>query len=191
MAEANRYINQFYSNSINGPHDTALTLLYKNSQPFTPNNRFETVLLKVSTLNDFFSTVIFDTFTVSKHISAIPDLDRRLAGGDLSVVEDIRHVIHTLSNGTSKMRDYYSFATKFCNWHNGDAFPIYDSYVAAVLNALKINNKGLFKFKKAEDLKNYADLKDALDTVRNGFGLQSLNYTQLDRYLWELGKTYF
>ena len=191
MADAIRYINLFYSDRINGPHDSALKSLFKKSKTFTPNNRFETVLLKVSTLNDFFSTNIYDTFSVAHHIFSIPDLDRRLAKGDVSVVDDIRYVTHTGSDGFSKKIDHYSFASKFCNWHNGDAFPVYDSYVAAVLNALRVNNDGLFKFKKANDLKCYNVFKAALDTVRNAFGLQSLDYTQLDRYLWKLGKEYF
>jgi len=46
--------------------EKSLDLLFKNFCP--DNSAIEHILLKVSALNDFYSTNIFDTYTVAKHI---------------------------------------------------------------------------------------------------------------------------
>ena len=46
------------------------------------------VLLKVSVLNDFYSTMIFNTPPVAQRICSL-HIDERLAAGDLSLVEEI------------------------------------------------------------------------------------------------------
>ena len=56
------------------------------------NNTIEDVLLKCSTLNDFYSTNIFDIHAVAKHILSIADFDKRLKNGDLTLVDEIAHV---------------------------------------------------------------------------------------------------
>lgn len=56
------------------------------------NDTIEDVLLKCSTLNDFYSTNIFDIHAVAKHILSIPDIDKRLKNGDLTLVDEIAHV---------------------------------------------------------------------------------------------------
>lgn len=42
------------------------------------NDTIEDVLLKCSTLNDFYSTNIFDIHAIAKHILSIADVDKRL-----------------------------------------------------------------------------------------------------------------
>ena len=56
------------------------------------NDTIEDVLLKCSTLNDFYSTNIFDIHAVAKHILSIADVDKRLKNGDLTLVDEIAHV---------------------------------------------------------------------------------------------------
>lgn len=54
-----------------------------------PENRdIESILLKVSALNDFYSTNIFDTYTVAKHILNL-NIDTRLRSGDQALVNEI------------------------------------------------------------------------------------------------------
>ena len=50
---------------------------------FPHNTDINDILLKSSTLNDFYSTNIFNTYAVAKHILAIPNLDNRLKQGDI------------------------------------------------------------------------------------------------------------
>lgn len=56
------------------------------------NDTLEDVLIKCSTLNDFYSTNIFDIHAVAKHILSIPRIDLRLKNGDLTLVDEIAHV---------------------------------------------------------------------------------------------------
>ncbi len=58
---------------------------------------------------------------------------------------DIHHQIATGHDIRTKMNNkeinFYSFATKYCNWHNKASYAIYDSFVDKVLMAYKRNDK--------------------------------------------------
>ena len=91
------------------------------------NTDITDILLKVSTLNDFYSTNIFSVYPVAKHILSL-GIDARLKAGDVTLVNDIKQIA---INGTE--RNFYSFASKYCSHHNPLDYPIYDSYVDVVL----------------------------------------------------------
>ena len=55
------------------------------------NDSIEDILIKCSSLNDFYSTNIFDIFTVAQHILSL-HIDERLEKHDLSLVDDIADV---------------------------------------------------------------------------------------------------
>lgn len=149
-----------------------------------PNNTDVTdILLKVSTLNDFYSTNIFSTYPVAKHIKSL-NIDDRLRAGDVTLVEDIQTVE---ING--KAKKFYSFATKYCSHHNPWDYPIYDSYVDEVLRYFR-DKDGFLQF-KTEDLKDYKQFKEILNCFREFYGLEKYNLKQVDQYLWQLGKDFF
>ncbi len=52
----------------------------------------------------------------------------RIQSGDASLVNEL-----ALVSVGGKQRNFYSFASKYCNHHNAEAFPIYDSYVDKML----------------------------------------------------------
>lgn len=145
------------------------------------NKDISDVLLKVSTLNDFYSTHIFKVFPMAKHIVAI-DIDERLKAGDVSLVGDIQ-------KGSGNKRNYYSFATKYCSHHQPLDFPIYDSYVDKVLCYYQKRDE-FFTF-NALDLKNYERFKIILLAFRSFYGLEDYNLKEIDKYIWLLGKEYF
>jgi hypothetical protein len=89
------------------------------------NTNISDVILKVSTLNDFYSTNIFKVYPLAKTIVAL-DIDVRLKSVDEKLVGNIRKV-----SGIN--RKFYSFATKYCSHHKPLDYPIYDSYVDKVL----------------------------------------------------------
>ena len=150
----------------------------------TPNNTdISDILLKASTLNDFYSTNIFSIFPVAKHILSL-NIDARLKAGDVTLVRDLQTIT---VNG--KERSYYSFATKYCSHHNPLDYPIYDSYVAAVLRHFR-NQDGFAVFRD-DDLKDYIRFKGAVVDFRQFYGLQNYTLKQIDKYLWLLGKDYF
>ena len=145
------------------------------------NKLLEDILIKVSTLNDFYSTNIFLFFFVAKHILEL-DIDERLKVGDLSLVNDIADV-------KELDRTFYSFATKYCSHHNPEVFPIYDNYVLRVL----VHFKKIDHFSKftRNDLKNYIRFNEDLDEFAKFYELENYSKKELDRYLWLVGKEYF
>ena len=147
------------------------------------NTEMSDVLLKVVALNDFYSTNIFSVYPVAKHILSL-DIDARLKVGDVSVVAAIQKVT---INGIE--RNFYSFATKYCSHHKPLQYPIYDNYVNKIL--CYFHQQDRFTEFKAEDLKDYAKFKRTLLDFRNYYGLEKFNLKEIDKYIWQLGKTYF
>ena len=147
------------------------------------NQEISDILLKASTLNDFYSTNIFSIYPVAKHILAL-NIDDRLHAGDVTLVRDIQHIT---INGAEK--NFYSFATKYCSHHKPLDYPIYDSYVDEVLRYFR-NRDGFAEFADG-DLKIYEIFKSILITFRNYYGLEQYNLKQIDQYIWQLGKDYF
>lgn len=150
---------------------------YKN------NTDIDEILIKASSLNDFYSTNIFSVVTVAKHIYNL-NIDKRLKEADETLVNDIANVI---INGKAKR--FYSFATKYCSHHFPDDFPIYDSYVEKVLMYFnKIDN--FFNFKR-EDLKDYAKFKHVLIQFKKFYNIEQYSLKDIDKYIWLVGKEFF
>ena len=147
------------------------------------NDNIEDILIKCSSLNDFYSTNIFDIHTVAQHILSLK-IDERLKNGDLSLVDEISHV-----EVNGKLHTFYSFATKYCSHHNPERYAIYDSYVEKVL--VSMNSRDHFMDFKQEELKDYETYMSVVDAFKKRYGLTQYNIKRLDQYLWQLGKWYF
>ncbi len=145
------------------------------------NTNISDVLLKVATLNDFYSTNIFKVYPLAKHIVAL-DIDDRLKAGDVNLIGDIQKV-----NGINIK--FYSFATKYCSHHKPLDYPIYDSYVYKVLRYY-CKRDGFTTFADSE-LKDYERFKNILMEFRSFYGLEEYNLKEIDKYIWQLGKEYF
>lgn len=142
------------------------------------------ILIKVCVLNDFYSTNILSAFKMAQHIFDLK-IDGRLAAKDLTVVNDIA----LLDVGNGKIRNFYSFATKYCCHQNQDVYPIYDSYVARLLDYYaKIDRFDAFK---PQDLRNYPRYCEVLRNFRTYYKLEEISLRELDAYLWRLGKRVF
>ena len=161
--------------------EKALDKLFFNTYP--NNTDINDILIKASSLNDFYSTNIYSIFSVAKRISEL-NIDSRLASEDLSLVDDIATVV---ING--KQLRFYSFASKYCSHHMPNVFPIYDSYVEKILKYFKQKDK--FYHFKNEDLKTYHKFSKILDAFQTFYGLKEYNRKDIDRYLWQLGKRNF
>ena len=145
------------------------------------NEEISVILLKVATLNDFYSTNIFSVYPVAQHILSLT-IDERLKQGDVTLVNEIQNV--TINGVTRK---FYSFSTKYCSHHNPNEYPIYDSYVEKVLKSFRKTDR-FFNFKDA-DLKDYQKFKNIIIAFREYYGLEEFNLKEIDQYL--LGKEYF
>ena len=161
--------------------EDALDKLFFNVCP--KNTDISDILIKVSTLNDFYSTNIFSVFPVAKHILTL-NIDARLETGDTSLVDDIANVVIG-----DKQKHFYSFATKYCSHHYPLDYPIYDSYVDKVL--MYFNKKDHFCSFGKDDLKQYAKFKNILICFKKFYGIDEFNLKEIDKYLWQLGKDYY
>ena len=146
------------------------------------NSDINVVMVKCSVLNDFYSTHIGRMWPMAKNIVTIPGFDDHLRSGDDSLIAEIAKVDD---------RTFYSFATKYCSHHFPDKYPIYDSFVAKVLNDLRGKFSHTPAFSSMASLKDYGVFHKVIDDFRDAYGLSKFSYKEIDRYLWLLGKRYF
>lgn len=159
----------------------SLNLLFNELCP--KNKNIEHILLKVSALNDFYSTNIYDTYSVANHILKC-DIDAGLDSYDIQLVNQIAEI--TIKG---KTRKFYSFASKYCSHHKPESFPIYDSYVEKMLMHFKRVDK-FDKFVKL-DLKTYSKFIDIIKNFQSYYSLNEFSLREIDIYLWLSGKEHF
>lgn len=162
--------------------EASLNLLFQKLCP--ENKRIDHVLLKVSALNDFYSTNIYATYPVAKHILS-KKIDRRLKAGDCSLVNEIAKV--SIKKGTTK--NFYSFASKYCSHHNPKIFPIYDSYVEKML--IHYKRKDRFDHFTKADLKDYERFVNIIGNFKMSYELKEFSLREIDIFLWIAGKESF
>lgn len=179
--QVDRYLVEWEALESYHLQEDALNKLFLELCP--ENKDLTDILIKASTLNDFYSTNIFSIYPVARHIQTL-DIDARLKIGDVSLIYDIQSVI---ING--KKKTFYSFATKYCSHHNPLDFPIYDSYVDMVLRYFQ--KRDGFSIFNSSDLKSYEKFKRILIEFRKFYNLDKYSLKQIDQYLWLLGKDYF
>lgn len=153
-----------------------------------PQFDFAELMTRVTLLNQFYSTAISDIRSVVNHILEVPNVEDRLVAGDISVVDEIAKVSHR-----GKVWHHNSFASKFANFHNPDAFPIMDSLVLDLF--CRLRRKGFFqtntKFSHDGLRKDYAKYVEVYREFIRLSGMdklthngQPLNYKAVDNYLW-------
>ena len=98
---------------------------------FPKNLELTHVHIKVITISQLYRARVknIDAEPLASHIWSIPDLDDLLAAGSPKVVS----LMHDCKTTRSK---YYSFATKFCSWHNPEAYSLWDYNVDEALWSL-------------------------------------------------------
>jgi hypothetical protein len=179
------YLDKWEQLSDYTEQEQALNLLFLKT--FPKNTDISEVLIKCSTLNDFYSTNIFKIHPVAKHIINL-DIDLRLTRGDSQLVNEIS-IGHGIKNKNGRELNLFSFATKYCSHHNPIDYPIFDSYVEKIL--IYFRDKDKFSDFKTDDLRNFIVFKQAVIDFRNVYQLQEFNLKQIDQYLWQFGKEYF
>jgi hypothetical protein len=159
------------------PADKAINNLFT---AFLNNKKLEDILLKISVINDLYSTNILGTFKMAEHIQSL-DIDHKLKQGNPELVNEIAkgHGIRTKKHNTEL--NFYSFSTKYCNWHNQESYAIYDSFVDKVLMAYK--RKDNFSNFKQADLKVFRKFKKIIDDFAKFYGLTKHNLKEIDKFL--------
>ncbi len=129
--------------------EEALHLLF--SETFPVGSSKEATLIKVTCLNEYYSTrlnsnlprsaasvaggrrLTADILTMAEHVfnlESTRSLGNLIQDGNPEAVELIREIPE--KDGI-KFRDAYSFATKYCSWHNPEQYPIVDGYSKAMV----------------------------------------------------------
>jgi hypothetical protein len=149
-------------------------------------NRFDDIFIKVCVLNTTYSTNIYDAYGMSKHINK-ENIYTLLHDKNLDAVNQIKsgHDIKTGHN--TKDINYYSFATKYCNWHHQNIYPIYDKFVAEVLYRYNKVFHFYERFTK-ESLRNIDNLEKIILCFKKTFYLDEFTFKDLDKFFWYYGK---
>ncbi len=132
-----------------------------------------------------YSTQIYATFKISKHIQEL-NIDNDLKSGNTELVHKIASGHKIKSSKNNKEIYFYSFATKYCNWHNQEKYAIYDQFVKKTLLAYK--KQFHFSEFKTTDLKDFEKFKSIILEFINFFKLTEYNLKEIDKFLWIYGK---
>jgi hypothetical protein len=161
-----------------GPVEWVLTQLFEK---FPENTDFGEVLVKTKVLNVLYGLRILAVNDVAKHITNL-GIDPDLKAGKAEIVDQIAKV--QLKGG--KIRHFFSFASKYCSWHNPTEYPIYDKNVEACLWYYREQDNFDEFHRWGYD---YREFKRRVDAFRVSYGLTSFTYKQLDKLLFSLGDT--
>jgi hypothetical protein len=176
-ALVSQYVQKFDDDF--GLADKALAELFS---AFPDNIELEHVLLKVTAVNALYFTSIWNVFPVAKHICQL-NIDTKLTQG----VPDLVKEIADTPGKDGKIRCNYSFATKYCSWHEPEKYPIYDSFVDQLLWEYQKGDK-FSDFKRGELWGNYLKYKSAIEEFRTHYKLRDYTLKDLDKFLWLYGK---
>jgi len=180
--EVHKYLALWDSLENYTAQERSLRKLFTVTYP--TNDDLDNILIKVCSLNTFYSTNIYSPYKVANHIYNL-EIDEYLEADDLEIVNRIAQVQMT----DIKAINFYSFATKYCSHHKPTVYPIFDYYVEKVLRYFRRLDK--FAVFKNDDLANYAKYKNILIKFCDYYGLSRFNLKEIDKYLWQLGKEYF
>lgn len=180
-AQVTSYLEKWNSLENYVLQESSLKKLFTETYP--RNVDMDDVLIKVCSLNDFYSTNIDYPLAVANHIVNL-NIDQRLSNRDPTLVNEI--VLVKVND--QKTRNFFSFATKYCSHHVPDFYAIYDSFVVEMLKHFKRIDK-FYKFKN-DDLRCYPTYRDVLIEFRRFYELDSFNLKEIDIYLWQAGKHY-
>lgn len=180
-----KYINIFNNDERYFSADQAIKKLFNS---FPENKNIEDVLLKISVINDLYSTNILGTYKMAQHIHNL-SIDKGLTKGDPLIVNKIASGHGITSRKNNREIRFYSFATKYCNWHNIEEYALYDTYVEKTLIAYKM--KDSFDSFTKSDLKNFPKFKQTIKNFIEYYNLSNINLKEIDKFLWMYGKEKF
>lgn len=161
-----------------------------------PNHKNKSAVeTKVKLLNLFYSTGIQATNMMASNILSIKNIDELLKEGDFGLVAKIANL--RINNNTARYN--YSFATKYCAYHEPKKFPIYDSIVAMTFISFfekgllpkykysrrKVSESNVFtKNEFAEKLKDYEFFVEIYQYFMKLYDLEDFTYREIDAYIW-------
>lgn len=179
---------------------TKENILRRVFETYSKNTNPEEVLLKVTLLNAYYSTFLnnsrpnrsaetqqkkqtVDIETMADLIVGAKEFDALLAEETPEVAVDyLRGICREEYN------DIYSFASKYCNWHFPEKYPIVDRYSKGVLYYLNRDETYRFcdPFKQSE-LSGYGFFCKVFRAFQQKYA-DGYSVKDTDAFLWEFGK---
>lgn len=159
---------------------------------FPNHESLEIVYLKVTAINSLYSTNIYDTYKIAYHIfENIKDIETLLKTGSPELVGKIA-MGHGIKGTNGKEKNFYSFATKYCSFHNPKEYAIYDTLIQDLLIKFLGKNAKFSKLKERMidyySLRDYSFFMQVINMFKNEYGLEEFSLKEIDMYLWLLGK---
>jgi len=155
---------------------------------FPENAKLSHILLKVVAINSLYHTNILAVELVANHLHELGgksgELDLLLKSGDLEIVEKISHM-----EIKGKRYNFFSFASKYCSWHNPTAYPVYDSRVEKYLRTL--HNQGDLQFWSTPEKWTYLDFQQVILRLRKQYSLESFSFKDIDKFSYIEGGKLF
>lgn len=134
------------------------------------------VLLKVLVLNKLYNTQIYDI--------DIGPLARHIYGSRIDPLLDRGSPMAIDIICNCPPRRNFSFATKYCNWHNPTKYPIYDHNVDECLWHYQKQDGFAMQSFQRQNLRQYAIFYDTMIAFQNHYKLDSFTFKEIDKFLW-------
>ncbi|MGL5685560.1 MAG: hypothetical protein ACRCXQ_07195 [Vagococcus fluvialis] len=180
LNNVNNYLSDKNSQDFKDYYATIQSMKKLFSEDLKNNDNIEDILIKVSCVNQLYSTNIKYLHSVARHILGIENIDKRLSEGDLTLIDDIAYV----KINEDKHIRFYSFATKYCHLHSNDKYSIYDSYVSKVLCYFNEQDKFIDEKLTDDKLRKYEFFDKVIEKFSESFGLkEKFSRQEIDRYL--------
>ena len=144
------------------------------------NNDVNEIVVKISTMeHEQIDDVMASRRFMADHIASL-DIDAALQQGQPEVVEAIAHL-----DIQGKPHFLYSFASRYCNWHNMEAYPIYDPAIHKLLNFYRQQTIGAEL--ADEEVYVYSRFKEQMIAFRQYLQMDRYNFKEVDKFIWIYG----
>lgn len=143
--------------------------------------------IAVLLLDKIYSTQLKAPFTVANLIHEEIKkglLDAIKYEDDLDkVIDKIARIMKGENSALENYKTYiYSFATKFCSRVCPNKYPVFDGYVAYLLDYYVQESKDTKRFGK------YSCFVKAYDKLKEKYKLEGFSYKDIDKFMWTYGK---
>ena len=200
--------DQIYGDNGN---DRELKTFFKNNRSNTDR---DIVIHKILLIDYTNSTQLqrhkrdFSVFALADRLLSMQNLDEDIKNGDISLVRRIskQPIVYHRSNVSSivgkesnqKEINLFSFASKFCHYHNRicygrDDYSIFDHVVAFAISKKYLSSVKYSTIENYRQSSKYEEYHDLITKIINKYNLgqiENIRY-KLDHFLWYPNKKYY
>ncbi len=146
-----------------------------------PNNTDITdILLKIEEVRDHDLLALEAQDAMAQHIASL-DIDPKLRDGSMEVINSIASL-----DFRGEKRNFYAFATRYCNYHRPDYYPIYDPVLEKLFTWYYQQVEG--KPFDPQQLLDYPKFKELMQGFIDDLEVTPFSFRELDKFLWVYGR---